>query len=715
MSTSDIPRLCCLLDLLQAQTPTRLQSIAQQWACDSDPRAIYQTMMKSDGWGQTLSLLTRKASHRNLLVDFVQDYNAPLTLYPEDRSARQAFAHWGMIYPYPQDWPGAPVGRVAQRTWVMPLEVAMLAVPTVPVYRVSLPLLLHLRSDGALDDIAQTLDLPRHDNEHRILWIERLCKKLLDPGFVMELLEDPDWFDHFFLLQTVLEWHGSCYPGELFSFVWNQGSLVPMAGHAQQRRERDLDQTLRNLGLLHRFRPLEDENTIQTGLDEVEDLSSGVLMVLPEEIRPMIWATTRGMQERALGAWLEHHGGWSQDNRGRPKQHLEPLDQLKALACLIDDTALSLDDKGALSQGALDHLTKMSDQTASPWPALVSLAQVCGVLAHDQRTNHLTPQSSTMRLLDEDAHTWASCALRHWVSGTGPETLDQAQNLALGISQSWLTHVSAASKRMRHQSTNLEDWWCKLDSRAPGPEAAPNVARVTRRRVRPLPSWLAAPGLEADSDVWCGCPRQPDERPRLPEELLLIEGIVTLFRLLILDLLSGLPTGMRIAMGDFASFLQDAASMAVQLHLAVFHFDSTRSLSIPVRPPSFLADQGATESFMQLGHSIVSDLFLPAGIAHLTPEGFSLCSDRIEVATPNWVPHRGRLDALAGIVEMDPADLDLQRTPHVWLRSLDKAQQEDEHRIWLGRPMRELKHALKGRSIVALRGAYLELAASSTT
>lgn len=708
------PALPSLRSLLESLSSPRLARIAQQWKVAPQPAAVYRAIVGDPSRFSTLmQRILSSAAHPDLVVDMVQDYNLPVTLHPEDRSTRQLMASWGLIFPYPSDWPGAPTGRAAQWTWVMPVEVALLSAQVVPIYRVSLPLLLAQQPDARIQEIALHSGLDKQPGEERLEQILRLSAHLCDLDLLIDILEEPDWFDHLFTLQIVLEWHGACYPHELFSFAWGEENLVPFAAREQQHSERQIHQALQDLGLLFTHRPPEDPRHPLTE----EERAQQDLLVIPEELRPRIWYITRGFQERTLANWLQECGGWDSDRASAPHQlPMEPLDQLKALACLLETRPIHLDQDRGLRPEDRDHLASLSPpELRHSWQPLIQLGLLTEVLHQPDQGGPLSTGPGANRTLDDDAPAWAQLLLRRWVEGSGPDALDQAQNQAMGLHQLWLEQACDQLSR-RRQREHLEDWWCHL-TEPPEPTQSPlhPDGRMPRRTQRSIPTWLQARGLEGELETWCGFPRPPGEEGNLGQEFQVVEGIVTFFRLLLLDLLSGLPVGQRLNLEALASALQDTASLSVHLHLACLFFDASGQLMIPVRPPSYLAERVSDEVFLDFALHLLEDLLLPAGLATRVPgqpESFQLWSDRFLVPTPPWAAERGRMDALAGVLELEREAVSRRRPSPPWLRAVRATTQgegESERRFWLGRPWQDLKQAINGRHITGLRGAYLEV------
>jgi hypothetical protein len=190
-----------------------------------------------------------------------------------------------------------------------------------------------------------------------------------------------------------------------------------------------------------------------------------------------------------------------------------------------------------------------------------------------------------------------------------------------------------------------------------------------------------------------------------------VEAIVGCMRHLLLDLLSGLPPPPLLQTHELAAFVQDTAALAVHLGLGAMFFDASAQLFVPIRPPSFLSEASAVEPFEQFTAALLEHLWLPAGVmAPTRNEGeYRLLSDRIRFQSPPWFSAEGRLGALASILEKPQAELVLPTSNSTRLRSIASGAGESDRRFWLGHGLKELRQALRGRPISALRDGHLEL------
>jgi hypothetical protein len=697
-----------LLALLQRQPSARLSQIAQQWSLPSpEPEVLFHGLTHDAARFQAhvKTLLQGLTPHtRDLLIDLAQDHGYPLLLHPEDRNARLLLSRWGLIYPCPADWPTAPLNpSELQSAWVMPVEIAILLVPLIPVYRTNLAFLLALQPEEQLHKLIHNTDTPKLDN--RLEQILALAKRLQDPGLLRALLEDPAWFDHLVTLQIVLEWHGACYPNELFSFAWGDDTVRPLAGRGQKDFERNIADDLDRLGLLFRYTYPGPEG--RPGHEAEE------MLVLPEELGPTLWDVLRSLQESPLVGWLQLHGGWSAQRAAASLPlALDPTDQLKALLCVLDATPLGLDPDDKLSppsRAKLESLLDPDSPQGVPWQHLTSLGLAAQVLAVDPKRRALLPGPQA-HVLEQDPAAWSQAALQRWVWGQGPAALDEAQNLALGLSQRWLDEVGPLLRRAQPKALPMEAWWGLASLMAEG-AAPPDWPQPPVRPWKETPSWMLAPGFESDADVWCGYPRAGAESDKLLQEICVVEAIVGCMRHLLLDLLSGLPPQTLLQTHELAAFVQDTAALAVHLGLGAMFFDASAQLFVPIRPPSFLSEANAVEPFEQFTAALLEHLWLPAGVmAPTRNEGeYRLLSDRIRFQSPPWFSAEGRLGALASILEKPQAELALPTSNSARLRSIASGAGESDRRFWLGHGLKELRQALRGRPISALRDGHLEL------
>lgn len=706
----DLFKSPALLELLRAQPLARREQIARAWSFPSpEPAALHRHIVgDTDRFDAVVAGLPQTPAVQTLLVDMMQEYGTPMSLHPEDRAPRRELAERGLVFP----WTPEKRGRVQRSGWVMPLEIAILCARSVPIYRMGLPLLLGHAGPEKIAAMRKAWGLmPRADFLEDVL---DMAGKLSDRAWLGQALLDPDWNEHLFTLQIVLEWSGVCHRQELFSYAWGDDILRPFAGRGQQAQEKRVEGELLSHGLLFEYAP---PTTCGDPECTVHHEEAEPLIVLPEETRACIWKLGREIQEQALGSMLGECGGWAAARRPSPVgPPVEPVDQLKALGCVLEAGQLPMDDDGGLSEAALGELQKLTGAPSSEtnWSALVSAGVAGGVLA--QRANHtLTLGTAAARVLDDRPVAWSRTLLSRWVLGIGPPALDEAQNRAFGLSASWLAEVRTILERGTAEPRIA--WWRYLDDSdqvppPPVPELRPRRRGRRKKPSTPVPTWLSHPGDVGDNDVCCGYPRPEDKRDTLETEVALLETIVTTFRLLVCDLLGGLPRKHPVGRESLAILLQEAAAFSVHLGLAALIVDTTSHLFVPVRPPSYLVESSSDESFNQLADALLEHLLIPAGAAVIEDDHVLLWPDRLAVDTPRHVDHDARLVALCDITGITVNELATTRAEtHRPLRSVAGGTAETERRFWLGRPLGELRRAVAGRRVTALTGGYVEVAA----
>ncbi len=719
-----------LLWLLHQQPAARRSLIAQRWGAPSaEPAALYRHIIHDrDAFERVLLQERWVGTTQQILVDMVQDFSLPVTLYPDDREARHTLSEWGFIFPCPAEW-GVDDPRYPNWSWVLPAEIAILCARIVPIFRPRLLLMLGHMEDDALATLAEHLDVRLASTHPESA--QAIAQRLTEPGFLEHLLLDGEWYDHLFTLQIVFEWHGLCHRQELFSFAWGDDTIRPLTARDQRLREQSVERDLLGYGLLYAYTPpAHDPYGAQTfvdkqGLVEEDELSGGAvqLVLLPEELRLDIWTLCLQMQELALREGLEHLGGWALEHpeRGQPPQE-EPVDRLKGLVCVLDaqlPLAWSPDEAAAL----LQRLPVALEPQGEAWAPLFHLGLLGGVLVEQplQGGVRLAIGRNASQLLDEGAAAWCRTALDLWVRGRGAAPLDHAQNMFFGLSAEWLAEVAALIQTPVRRTPPMIPWWEHAQNPAHAPalsdderdaEDGPPVVRA-RRKQRPMPSWLHASGAGASGEVWCGNPRTDADRPALQRELFILEGVITTFRLLLLDVLRGLPTHRDLPITELGIITQDTAALALHLNLAALLLDPSGQTFIPVRPPTFLIEPSMDAPAEEFARALLEWLLVPAGAAELREdrESFRLIPGRLVVDTPPWFDDGARRRVLASLTGEPEERLrsHVQAAAPRHLRQVATVQVESERRFWLGRPLEELRRAAAGQRITALRAGYMEL------
>lgn len=705
-----------LLELLLLQSPQRLARLAERWGAPSaEPAAIYRHMIADREQLERLVLDAEwVGTTQSVLVDVMQDFGLPVSLYREDRTAQRELADCGLIYPYPEEW---GVDEASQRPWTMPVELAVMCARVVPIYRARLPLLLGHLDDDRLAFIGDNLGVKlASTHPERVL---QLCRHLMRSEHLEQFLLAPEWYDHIFTLQIVFEWHGICHRQELFSFAWGDDTLRPLTPPDQQVREQLVERDLADSGLIYTYRPpdpdLDATRTLRERLEnpEVHDGQPVELLILPEELRLGVWQLSRELQEFATRDTVDGLGGWSEDGEGRTLElDDEPVDRLKGLVCVLEANgpmrwAAEPEDTHDLPGQPVEL-----DPTGPHWPALIEVGLLSGVLVERlvPGGQELAIGPKAARGLDDGPAAWAHQTLDLWVRGVGPKAVDLAQNVALGLSEEWLDEIRPLTVGAHRRAPALEAWWMALEGIEEEPADAPLPPRP-RRHQRPMPSWLSAGGAPAALDIWCGNPRAEADRKTLQSELVTMEGVITTFRLLLLDVLSGLPARRATPVAEFGYLAQDVAALALQLNLAILLFDSNGLTFVPLRPPSFLVEPGTDDLFVAFGRSLLEGVLAPAGVVEFTAdrESFVVLPGRIVVETPPWYDHEARQEALASAMGVERGELGRRKRSPWHIRQVRVLEVETDRRLWLGRPLEELRTAVAGRAITALRGGYLEM------
>lgn len=708
-----------LYELLALQPRARLDQIAEAWGGPARSPGEVCTLMLADDERFREIVREQQWSDRTRLAleDVVQDFGMPVLFYPDDRQARLDLSNLGLIYPYPQQW-GGVAPKQSQRAWTMPVEVAILCAQVIPVYRPRLPLMLGMLPPGEVVAIGQMYGLNLRASDYAAAVLQ-LATYLLEGQTLVELLLDPEFQEELFALQIVFEWHGICHRQELFSFAWGDDTVKPLMAPEIQTRERRVERDLKGHGLLYAYRPPESGETdkpvegaaagASCSFDpDALDPRSALMLVLPEELRPIVWSVGRQLQEEATANLIAGLGGWSASPEVGNRPTLEPCDRLKAVGCLLDGPAAV----GTYAQLA-DTLAALDGEPsldATAWRGLLEVATLAGVLAEPSAAAPLHLARGGAEVLDEGPEAFGTRVLTLWVEGQGPESVDGAQNRALGLDDGWRKTVRPLLRGTHVRVPALEPWW-QIVSDASGPMATePDGPRRPRRYRRPVPSWLKAPSLESDLDITCGCPRPTPDQQTLLDEFQLVEGVVTTLRLLILDVLSGLSTEGPILFSELSVLLQEVTALAIHLNLAVMLLDATGQTFIPLHPPTVVTEGTSDTHFDHWAATLVSDLLEPAGAVVVEGDSVRVLASRCIVETPKWVDQGGRLGALSSLVGLE---LDVtrprSRRSALRLRAVSMARPEAEGRFWLGRPFEDLRRVVAGRMVTALANGFIEV------
>ena len=95
-----------LLDLLQKASLGRRKKIQATWSApDHSPEVLYTSLTGDpEAFLTKIKTLPEREDIKTLMLDMVQEFNLPVTLFPEDQTARELLASWGLIYPFPASW-----------------------------------------------------------------------------------------------------------------------------------------------------------------------------------------------------------------------------------------------------------------------------------------------------------------------------------------------------------------------------------------------------------------------------------------------------------------------------------------------------------------------------------------------------------------------------------------------------------------------------------
>ncbi len=370
---------------------------------------------------------------------------------------------------------------------------------------------------------------------------------------------------------------------------------------------------------------------------------------------------------------------------------------------LTGETALTED-----SRAQLETLFAVSNPPPFDWEALLQLGLLRQVLSCDPMQKRIKTGPTASKILDAGPNGWSRSILESWVEGQGPHNLDRAQNQLFGIPDTWLATIRNLHFRPQSRRTSLVGWW-QFSTRNASVTTPSNTPPQTPQR--PVPTWIHAPGISSTQDEWQLPPNMEQEREHRQAELILAEGVCSLFRLLLLDLLLGMqgPIGLEA----LSELIHELAAFSVHLHLAASLALPQNPSFLPMRPPTYIMEALHTESFETFAGILIEDLLLPAGVATWADPSHKtirLLQDRLFVSSPHWFDDDARQSALASVLQIPENTLPRKTTLRHHLRPVDSSREEPNQRFWLGRPLEQLRRAIAGRPIISLHHGYVEVA-----
>ncbi len=622
--------------------------LAQYWV--SHPEEVLEVVGRevssSAGW--------------RIIEEAALDHDLNVTLDWTSPRQREEVTRLGLLKP--------AVDRRGRCEAVMPAAMATLFADRVRGPRGSLPIVLGRSTDEEVQALAERWGLSTEGTKVEL--VLRLCDHFGRDEIVEEILErlpNPDWIGDALM---VLELGGVCHWQQVYGFDVEEGlerpeKVVPLMRGEERRQQREMSQTLMELGVLFR---LED------------DKADHAMAAVPEELWDDLWKLGR----RWLMDWTaraEYSLRESAVLRGGEQRRRQPGLQeiLKWWLCEIGTATLVYEPKkenlGEEARRRLDRVYQ--GELSFDWEDAWQLGLDLRVL--DKEPYGIVgrgPEAYT--LLDRTRREFIEEALLEWCLGYSGRRADRGLAKALGIDETW-----------RSRAVSL-----------------------MRRYGEPIPAWMQEPGVDP-GNTGGGWLRQPGTGH---DEMILFEvGLTISFvlttKLMWLDILSLLDSGREYSLRALVELMQCVAALAMFNQLRFVLEEQPAPIYLPFQRSSFLMDHRQTAVVETWVQELVERLLVPLGVARRVDEDgrVHLQTRPLRIVDPPGWPEGQRAKWIGEIFQGE-FEFEVEeegRRPRI--REVTPMPGSDDEKVGIDTPLDLLLAAVKGREIVGFDGRNVEL------
>ncbi len=657
----EVPHFDALVAHLDTFAPHQRRALAAR--CDADSETSEAIARRWCVAPETLRDSVRacmtSAHLRTLIEDLVLDHDLPVGVAWAGRKSLRQLVDLGLLPP--------DAGRGEERAAQLPGVVAAILAPLVSGVRPSLPILLGRMEHEGVTHLADLYGIPA--GPHMLLILE-IIDYFLTPGIgeaILAELPEPDWLGGALM---AIELGGMCYWQEVFGAELDDpltphdddgGKVVPLMREVDRRQERDIAQTLMELGVVFRL--------------EGDDLEYPMLAV-PEELWHAIWSIGRNW----LMDWVAN--SFATLEEGAIKRPFDfprddtLLERLKWLGCEVAQREISV----PLPEAEAEHLASISALTTRQCRQAVSLGVEIGVFEHDRR-GVLSTDAEQLATLDAPHQSFARRMLRKWTMGLIGSSSERFVSQAIGLDEQWRGQVLGMELEL-------------LDDR--------------------LPAWLFHEGV--DSQVTgAGYLRSLEvSTPQLLTfELGMVGSYLCCLKILWLDILSLLDDRRWYSLGAIQELLQLSAGLTLFSHLAHVLEHPSLTHYLPVQRASFLTDPVHTSAFDRWAEAIIHEVLEPLGVAHLDEELVWLDTRPMRIANPLGMFDEQRVVVIREILNDPEFAFTIPNGSGNGLRSITTIPDPEEGAIALEAPMASILDAVDGRRIVRYDGSQIFTAPTS--
>lgn len=547
---------------------------------------------------------------------------------------------------------------------VMPAALAAIFSHRVRGQRGSLPVLLGRCSESEVQRLIRQWGLSEEGSKVEL--ILRLCDYYDGTQITEELfqaLPSPDWIGDALM---VLELGGICHWHQVYSYDLDEHlgrgeNIVPLMRSDERRQQREVAETLIELGLLFRF---DDEET------------GHAMVAVPEEFWAGLWELGR----RWLMDWIVQGRvtlGERAEGTTRMPRAVELQRILKWWLCEIGEARLKCEhEEAGLSAQTLRLLDDVSTlERAVDWDVTWQLSQELRILEREA-FGFIGAGSESIPLLDRERRDFVSEVLLEWCLAYSGEQVDQHLTQAIGFDEAW-----------RNRAVDL-----------------------IRRQGEPVPLWMFESGVDPNS-TGGGWLRESGTGP---DEIVLFEvGLATTFvvmtKLLWLDVLSLLETKRRYPVEGLVGLMQCVAGFSMFTQLRLVLEEQPAPVYLPFQRASILMDERNQSAFRKWVDDVLQTLLVPLGVAVMDEETDAvwLEASMLRIDDPPGWPGGQREKLLEEIFD-EELDFELQAEPSSGLHEV--IPDIGSGKLCLDESMERLLELVKGREITGFDGRFIELA-----
>lgn len=531
--------------------------------------------------------------------------------------------------------------------------------------RGSLPILLGRFTRDDVRQLADRWDLETEGSKLELIlrigdYFSR--EEMIDD--VLQRLTDPDWIGDALM---VLELGGISHWEGIYGYDFDDNDngpgadVVPLMRRSERRRQRDVAETLLEMGVLFRIE------------DDEHDTS---MIAVPEALWPGLWQLGR----RWLMDWVVQATAGLEDT-GRPAA--DAVEQpglrgvLKWWACETERSSLQVGTarEEPLTSESLDRLDAVYDGERSlDWDTVWNLGRQLRILDVEP-DGAVGPNREARQLLDAGEPEFVRESLLEWCLGYLGRECDRKLPQALGLDDQW-----------RNRAVGL-----------------------MRRNGEPIPAWIQHPGVESDATGagWLR-PTGTGADEMITFEYGLAAGLVSLAKVMWLDVLSLLEP-MSVPIDQLAVLMQNVSGVAMFTQLRIVLEEQPAPVYLPFQRASFLMDERQHAPIAEWIEHLMVGLLHPLGVAtyDASSRQVRLVPRLLRIGDPPGWPEGQRAQLLEEMFG-DEVDFEVPSGDESTLREVSTVSDDAEATASIDEPLARLVELSANRAICSFDGQFLQ-------